>query len=80
MFDCSKELEQLHSGCYLDRLYLYGGKMQEGELVGGEDGGELWQQLGPVRFTPMQASRMKAARVVQVPLHTRCDTLHLKCF
>ena len=69
--DTSKELEQLHEGCYLDHIYLYGGNVKDNELVGSLDEGELWNDIGMVKFTPMESARMKAARVVQVPLHTR---------
>ena len=71
LVDGSKELEQLHAGCYLDTLYLYGGKVEGGELYGATDGGELWQEIGLVKVTPVETARMKGARVVQVPLHTR---------
>ena len=69
--DTRKELEQLHEGCYVDHIFLYGGNVKCNELVGSEDQGELWHDIGMVKFTPMETSRMKAARVVQVPLHTR---------
>ena len=73
--DRSRELEQLHEGCYVDHIYLYGGNVKENELVGSVDEGELWHDIGMVKFTPMETSRMKAARVVQVPLHTRCAVI-----
>ena len=69
--DTNKELEQLHSGCYVDHVYLYGGNVKDNELVGSLDEGELWHDIGMVKFTPMEIDRMRAARVVQVPLHTR---------
>ena len=71
--DTSKELEQLHEGCYLDQLFLYGGIMKNNEVLGAkqETDGDLWFNIGLVKFTPMEASRMKCARVVQIPLHTR---------
>jgi hypothetical protein len=66
-----RELEQLHAGCYLDTLHLYGGRVEGGELCGATDGGELWQDIGLVKVTPVETARMRGARVVQVPLHTR---------
>ena len=69
--DRSKELEQLHEGCYLDNLYLYGGLMKNNELTGCDDKEHLWVNIGLVKFTPMEAARMKTANVVQIPLHTR---------
>lgn len=63
-----RELEQLHAGCYLDSVLLYGGRVEGGELVGATDGGELWQDLGLVKVTPVETARMRGARVVQVML------------
>ena len=70
MVDKSKELEQLHAGCYLDTLYLYGGRMVDGEIYGASDDG-LWHDIGLVKVSPVETSRTIGARVVQVPLHTR---------
>ena len=69
--DRSRELDQLHEGCYLDHLFLYGGLMENNELTGCHNKDHLWVDLGLVKFTPMEASRMKTANVVQIPLHTR---------
>ena len=71
--ETNKELEQLHQGCYLDQLFLYGGIMKNDELVGAkqENNQDLWFNIGLVKLTPMETSRMKGARVVQIPLHTR---------
>lgn len=69
--DRSKELEQLHEGCYLDQLFLYGGVIENQELTGCDNSDHLWFSLGLVKFTPMEAARMKTANVVQIPLHTR---------
>ena len=71
--ETNKELEQLHQGCYLDQLFLYGGIMKNNELVGAkqENNQDLWFNIGLVKLTPMETSRMKGARVVQIPLHTR---------
>ena len=69
--DTSKELEQLHEGCYLDQLFLYGGLMKNNELTGSDNNEHLWVNVGLVKFTPMEAARMKTANVVQIPLHTR---------
>ena len=71
MVDKSKELEQLHAGCYLDTLYLYGGRMVDGEIYGATDHGDLWQDIGLVKVSPVETARTIGARVVQVPLHTR---------
>ena len=67
----TKEIEQIHSGCYCDHLYLYGGLMKNNELTGSDSRDNLWVDVGLVKFTPMEASRMKTANVVQIPLHTR---------
>ena len=71
--ETDKELEQLHQGCYLDQLFLYGGIMKNNELVGTnqDNSQDLWFNIGLVKLTPMETSRMKGARVVQIPLHTR---------
>ena len=69
--DRSRELEQLHEGCYLDKLFLYGGLMKDSELTGCHNKDHLWVDVGLVKFTPMEAARMKTANVVQIPLHTR---------
>ena len=71
MVDKNKELEQLHAGCYLDTLYLYGGRIVDGEIYGATDHGKLWQDIGLVKVTPVETSRTIGARVVQLPLHTR---------
>ena len=67
----SKEIEQIHEGCYLDHLYVYGGYMANNELTGSDCKDHLWVDIGLVKFTPMEASRMKTVNVVQIPLHTR---------
>ena len=69
--DTSRELEQLHQGCYLDQLYLFGGKVKNNELTGCHDTDQLWSNIGLVKFIPMEAARMKTANVVQIPLHSR---------
>ena len=69
--DRSRELDQLHEGCYLDQLFLYGGLMEKNELTGCHNKDHLWVDVGLVKFTPMEAARMKTANVVQIPLHTR---------
>ena len=73
VIESNKELEQLHEGCYLDQLFLYGGTMKNNELVGAkqENNEDLWLDIGLVKLTPMESSRMKSARVVKIPLHTR---------
>ena len=71
MVDKNKELEQLHAGCYLDTLYLYGGRIVDGEIYGATDHGKLWQDIGLVKVTPVETARTIGARVVQLPLHTR---------
>ena len=74
--DTSRELEQLHQGCYLDQLYLFGGKVKNNELTGCHDTDQLWSNIGLVKFIPMEAARMKTANVVQIPLHSRYN---IKC-
>ena len=69
--DRSRELDQLHEGCYLDQLFLYGGLLEKNELTGCHNRDHLWVNVGLVKFTPMEAARMKTANVVQIPLHTR---------
>ena len=52
--------------------------MKNDELVGAkqENNQDLWFNIGLVKLTPMETSRMKGARVVQIPLHTRYRIYH----
>ena len=58
-------------GCYVDRLYLYGGRVHNNELIGADSGAQPWTEIRRVRLTPVDISRVTGARVVRIPLHTR---------
>ena len=68
----------LFKGCYAERLYLYGGRIENCELVGASSGLQLWFQVNRVKLTPMEISRAVGARVVKIPLHTRYNSLILR--
>ena len=69
------ELEQLHEGCYVQNMYLYGARY-DGKVLTEPEGGEeeeeeLWQHLGMVKLVPGLTSKMGGAGVVKIPLHAK---------
>ena len=64
-----RDLFPILQGCYVDKMYIYGGRLVEGVLV--EEDTEPWHRIDRVRLTPVPISKILGANVVKIPLYTR---------